>query len=108
VSGFSLLNLGAIYAKEFIQMRRDRVTFAMMLGIPILLLVMFGYAINTDPKRLDAALVAIGHDRFSRAIAAAIEVSDYYRFIEQPRTMAEAESTTPTIMSSTAMRPGMM
>jgi ABC-2 type transport system permease protein len=92
VSGFSLLNLGAILAKEFIQMRRDRVTFAMMLGVPVLLLVLFGYAINTDPKRLDAALVAMGHDRFSRAIAAALENTDYYRFIAEPATMAEAQN----------------
>lgn len=92
MSGFSLLNLGAILAKEFIQMRRDRVTFAMMLGIPVLLLILFGYAINTDPKRLDAALVAMGRDRFSRAIVAALENTDYYRFIAQPATMAEAQN----------------
>jgi ABC-2 type transport system permease protein len=87
----SFLNLGAILAKEFIQMRRDRVTFAMMLGIPVLLLILFGYAINTDPKRLDAALLAMGRDPYSRAIAAALEVSNYYRFVERPNTMAEAE-----------------
>ena len=91
MSAFSLLNLGAILAKEFIQMRRDRVTFAMMLGIPVLLLILFGYAINTDPKRLDAALLAMGRDPYSRAIAAALEVSNYYRFVERPDTMAEAE-----------------
>jgi ABC-2 type transport system permease protein len=91
VSAFSFLNLGAILAKEFIQMRRDRVTFAMMLGIPVLLLILFGYAINTDPKRLDAALLAMGRDPYSRAIAAALEVSNYYRFVERPNTMAEAE-----------------
>ena len=91
MTGFSLLNLGAILAKEFIQMRRDRVTFAMMLGIPILLLILFGYAINTDPKRLDAALLAMGRDPYSRAIAAALEVSNYYRFIERPTTIAAAE-----------------
>lgn len=91
MNAFSLLNLGAILAKEFIQMRRDRVTFAMMLAIPVLLLILFGYAINTDPKRLDAALLALGRDHYSRAIAAAIEVSDYYRFVAEPRTMAEAE-----------------
>ena len=91
MTGFSLLNLGAILAKEFIQMRRDRVTFAMMLGIPVLLLILFGYAINTDPKRLDAALLAMGRDPYSRAIAAALEVSNYYRFVERPNTIAAAE-----------------
>ena len=91
MTAFSFLNLGAILAKEFIQMRRDRVTFAMMLAIPVLLLILFGYAINTDPKRLDTALVAMGRDQYSRAIAAAIEVSNYYRFVAEPKTMAEAE-----------------
>jgi ABC-2 type transport system permease protein len=91
MTAFSPLNLGAILAKEFIQMRRDRVTFAMMLGIPVLLLILFGYAINTDPKRLDAALLAMGRDPYSRAVAAALEVSNYYRFVERPATNAEAE-----------------
>ncbi|MCW2276566.1 ABC transporter permease subunit [Rhodoblastus acidophilus] len=86
-----LVRLGAILAKEFVQMRRDRVTFAMMLAIPILLLVLFGYAINTDPKRLDAALLVTGQDHYSRAIVSALEVSNYYRFVERPRTAAEAE-----------------
>ena len=85
------VRLGAVLAKEFIQMRRDRITFAMMLGIPILQLVLFGYAINTDPKRLDAALLAIGQDHYSRAIVSALEVSNYYRFVARPRTDAEAE-----------------
>jgi ABC-2 type transport system permease protein len=96
MTAFSFLNLGAILAKEFIQMRRDRVTFAMMLAIPILLLILFGYAINTDPKRLDTALLATGRDPYSRAIAAAIEVSNYYRFVAEPKTMAEAEGLVAT------------
>ncbi len=78
-------------AKEFVQMRRDRITFAMMLGIPIVQLILFGYAINTDPKRLDAALLATGQDHYSRAIVSALEVSSYYRFVAQPKTDAEAE-----------------
>ena len=51
----SLRRLRALLAKEFIQMRRDRITFAMMLGVPLILLVLFGFAINNDPKRLPAA-----------------------------------------------------
>ena len=47
---FSLHRLLAVLAKEFIQMRRDRLTFAMMVGIPILQLCLFGFAINTDPN----------------------------------------------------------
>ena len=85
------LRLGAMLGKEFVQMRRDRVTFAMMLGIPILMLILFGYAINTDPKRLDAALLATGQDHYSRAIVSALEVSNYYRFVARPATDAQAE-----------------
>ena len=40
----------AVLIKEFIQMRRDRLTFAMMIGVPLLQLTLFGYAINTDPS----------------------------------------------------------
>ena len=86
-----LVRLGAILAKEFVQMRRDRVTFAMMLGIPVLLLILFGYAINTDPKRLYAALLATGQDHYSRAIVSALGVSGYYRFVARPKTDADAE-----------------
>ncbi|MBV1704478.1 MAG: ABC transporter permease [Hyphomicrobiales bacterium] len=78
-------------AKEFVQMRRDRVTFAMMLAVPLLQLMLFGYAINSDPKRLDAALLALGDDHYARAVVTALEVSGYYRFVARPRTDAEAE-----------------
>ena len=52
VGGFNLRRLGAVIAKEFIQMRRDRLTFAMMIGIPIMQLILFGFAINTDPRHM--------------------------------------------------------
>jgi ABC-2 type transport system permease protein len=88
---FSLARLFALLAKELVQMRRDRLTFAMMLGIPLLQLVLFGYAINTDPKSLPAALVSPVSDRFSRAITAAIETTGYYDFIAPGVTADEAE-----------------
>ena len=47
----------AILVKEFIQMRRDKVTFAMMFGIPLIQLPLFGYAINSDPKHLPTAMI---------------------------------------------------
>ena len=56
---FNLQRFFAIVLKEFIQMRRDRITFAMMLGVPIMQLLLFGFAINSDPKRLPAAIVAV-------------------------------------------------
>src|ERR1700741_468246 len=54
---FSFARLRGIIAKEFTQMRRDRLTFAMMLGIPLLRLTLFGYAINSDPRHLPAAVL---------------------------------------------------
>jgi len=92
VIGVSLTRLGAILAKEFVQMRRDRITFAMMLGVPIIQLLLFGFAINNDPKGLATALVATGQDRYSRAIVSALELSGYYRFVQRPDSAAQAES----------------
>ncbi len=88
---FSLGRLGALLRKEFIQMRRDRLTFAMMLGVPLLQLVLFGYAINSDPKQLPAALVALGNDHYTRAMVSALEMTDYYRFDHVVGSEAEAE-----------------
>ncbi len=53
---FNWRRFWAVVEKEFIQMRRDRVTFAMMVGIPLVQLVLFGYAINSDPKHLPTAV----------------------------------------------------
>lgn len=92
MASFSLRRLGALLAKEFVQMRRDRITFAMMLAIPIIQLVLFGYAINNDPRGLPAAIMALGQDRYTRAVVSALEVSNYYRFRERPQSAAEAES----------------
>ncbi|WP_310156926.1 ABC transporter permease [Bosea sp. BE125] len=88
----SLGRLGAVLAKEFVQMRRDRITFAMMLAVPIVQLLLFGYAINNDPKGLPAAVLALGQDRYTRSVVAALQVSGYYRFGQQPESAAEAES----------------
>lgn len=88
---FSFTRLRALLTKETIQMRRDRLTFAMMLGIPLLQLMLFGFAINTDPKALPAALVAPTQDRFTRAMVSALELTGYYRFIAPAATAPEAE-----------------
>ncbi|HCY63361.1 MAG TPA: mannose-1-phosphate guanyltransferase [Oxalobacteraceae bacterium] len=80
----------AILIKEFRQIRRDRLTFAMMVGVPILQLVLFGYAINTDPKRLPMAAVVADHSEFSRSLVSALENSGYFRLTRQPASEAEA------------------
>ena len=81
----------AVLTKEFVQMRRDRLTFAMMIGVPIMQLVLFGYAINMDPKGLPAAVVSADASPFSRSLVRALENSGYYKVVALPRTVAEAE-----------------
>ncbi|WP_336070679.1 ABC transporter permease [Nitratireductor rhodophyticola] len=88
---FSLGRLMALLIKEFIQMRRDRITFGMMLGVPLMQLVLFGYAINSDPKALPAALVSLSQDHYSRAMVSALENTNYYRFDHVVESAAEAE-----------------
>ncbi|MBO6540385.1 MAG: ABC transporter permease [Rhizobiaceae bacterium] len=88
---FSLTRLFALLAKEFIQMRRDRITFGMMLGVPLVQLVLFGFAINSDPKQLPAALVVLSHDQYSRAMVSALETTGYYRFDHIVNSEAEGE-----------------
>ena len=80
----------AVLVKEFVQMRRDRLTFAMMIGVPIMQLVLFGYAINTDPKALPAAVVSAESSPFSRSFVRALENTGYYKIVAQPRTVDEA------------------
>jgi ABC-2 type transport system permease protein len=82
----------AVLTKEFVQMRRDRLTFAMMIGVPIMQLVLFGYAINMDPKGLPAAVVSADASPFSRSLVRALENSGYYKVVALPRTVAEAET----------------
>ena len=89
---FSLGRLGALLMKEFIQMRRDRITFAMMLGVPLIQLLLFGYAINSDPKQLPAALVVVSQDHYTRAMVSALETTGYYRFDHVTSSASEAES----------------
>jgi ABC-2 type transport system permease protein len=79
----------AILIKEFRQLRRDRLTFAMMIGVPILQLVLFGFAINTDPKRLPMAIVVADESEFSRSLVAGLENSSYFRVTHRPRSEAE-------------------
>jgi ABC-2 type transport system permease protein len=89
---FSFARLGALLIKEFIQMRRDRITFAMMLGVPLMQLVLFGFAINNDPKSLPTALVAMSNDQYTRAMVSALQMTGYYRFDHVAENAAEAEA----------------
>jgi len=80
----------AIVIKEFVQMRRDRITFAMMIGIPFLQMILFGFAINSDPKHLPTAVLAADNSPFSRSIIQAMENSGYFSVVNVARSEAEA------------------
>jgi ABC-2 type transport system permease protein len=71
----------AMIRKEALQLRRDRLTFAMMFGIPIMQLVLFGFAINNDPKHLPAAVLSADHSPITRSIVTALSNSGYFRFV---------------------------
>jgi ABC-2 type transport system permease protein len=82
----------AVLIKEFIQMRRDRLTFAMIIGVPLLQLTLFGYAINTDPKHLPTALLVADQGVFTRSLVRALENSEYFEVVRQATSEAEAEA----------------
>jgi len=81
MKSFSFARLFAILMKEFIQMRRDRGTFAVMVGVPVLQLLAFGFAINTDPKHLPTAVHIADNSVYARSIEAALKNSDYFDIV---------------------------
>jgi len=80
MSGFSssFAHIGAIFMKEFMQMRRDRLTFGMMFAIPVMQLTLFGFAINSDPKHLPTAVHVEEQTPIVRTLLQALETSGYY------------------------------
>ena len=88
---FSWARFVAVLAKEFVQMRRDRLTFAMIVGIPILQLILFGFAINADPKALPTAVLSADNSVFSRSFVRAMENSGYFRVNHVVARPAEGE-----------------
>jgi ABC-2 type transport system permease protein len=88
---FNWRRFWTIVGKEFIQMRRDRVTFAMMIGIPILQLILFGYAINSDPKHLPTAVYSADNSIFSRTIVWGLRNSSYFDIVREARNEAEIQ-----------------
>ena len=79
----SLGRIWAVFMKETVQIRRDRLTFAVMFGIPIMQLILFGYAINMNPKHLPAALLVEEQTPIVRTMVQALRTSDYYDFVMQ-------------------------
>jgi ABC-2 type transport system permease protein len=86
-----LRRMWAMVVKEFVQMRRDRMTFATMIFVPILQLMLFGYAINTDPKQLPTAVLVRDDGPLTRAVLAAMTNTDYFDFRWQVRDPEELD-----------------
>jgi ABC-2 type transport system permease protein len=87
----SLQRMAAVFIKEVQQMLRDRLTFGMAVGVPILQLVLFGYAINTDPRGLPTALVAADTSPIAASIVATLQNTGYFKIVHQGTSEAEAE-----------------
>jgi len=82
----------AVLIKEFIQLTRDRLTYAMILAVPIMQLLLFGYAINSDPRHLPAILLDQDRSAFSRSVAAALANTDYFDFTAEARSPEELDT----------------
>ncbi len=89
--GFSFRRFGAVLYKEFIQMRRDRITFGMMIGLPIIQLFLFGFAINADPRNLPTLVEMGDNGPLSRAVIAGMQNSSYFAFKGAVSGIAEGE-----------------
>ena len=89
---FSPARFWAMVVKEFIQMRRDHLTFGMIIGIPLLQLVLFGFAINSDPKHLPAAVLLADHGPPGRSVLHAIQNSGYFDVVRQVQSEAEGHN----------------
>ncbi len=92
MKAFSLHRTLAVFIKEFQQMLRDRLTFAMAIGIPVLQLVLFGYAINTDPKGLPTAIVSYDSGAMARSLVATLQNTGYFKVTRLGASEAEAEA----------------
>lgn len=82
--------LMAMIVKEFLQIRRDKTTLGMMIGIPVIQLVLFGFAINLNPRYLPAAVVGDDYSIWTRRILVSMENSSYFRFLPKPLSEQEA------------------
>ena len=96
MTGFSLQRMAAVFIKEFQQMMRDRLTFGMAVGIPILQLVLFGYAINTDPRGLPTAVIAADNSAITASIVANLQNTGYFRIVHEGPGDAAAEQLLAT------------
>jgi ABC-2 type transport system permease protein len=88
---FSIERMIAVLVKEFIQLTRDRITYALILAVPVIQMLLFGYAINTDPRHLPTAMLIQENSVFARSIVSAMQNSGYFELVRQARTPEELE-----------------
>lgn len=87
----SVTRILAVMIKEFKQLTRDRLTYAMMLAMPVVQLLLFGYAINSEPRHLPTAVLVQEDTVFARSVTAALANSSYFDIVFQARTPAELD-----------------
>ena len=92
----SLDRMMAVLIKEFIQLTRDRLTYALILAVPVIQMLLFGYAINSDPRHLPTALLVQENSQFARSVVAGIANSSYFDIRHQARTPAELDALVRT------------
>ena len=89
--GLSLNRILAVLTKEFIQLTRDRLTYAMILVMPIVQLMLFGYAINNDPRDLPTAVLVQDHGPMARSTLAALNNSGYFKIVHEAASPEELD-----------------
>lgn len=96
VKTYSWGRLWAIILKEFVQIKRDRGTFAMIVGIPIMQIILFGYAINSDPKHLPTAVLAADQSIFTRTLINGLANTGYFHIVRAAANEKEADEILKT------------
>ena len=88
---FSLDRMIAVLVKEFIQLTRDRLTYALILAVPVIQMLLFGYAINTDPRDLPTALLVQENSVYARSVVSSLANSSYFDIVRQARSPEELD-----------------
>jgi ABC-2 type transport system permease protein len=81
----------AVLVKEFIQLTRDRLTYALILAVPVIQMLLFGYAINSDPRHLPTALLVQENSVYARSVVSALANSSYFDIVRQARSPEELD-----------------
>ncbi|MGA2083071.1 MAG: ABC transporter permease [Holophaga sp.] len=83
LAGFSMGHWWSIVLKEFMQLKRDRLTLGMIVGLPLIQLFLFGFVINSDPKQMPTAIIDADRTEITRTVVATMKASGYFHIIEE-------------------------